>query len=179
MGRLARHDPDEIMEFSSIDKDMFEFFVCFITSKFGKCGSFRTRTRKNVSFIFRTKRADVLSLFREYAPYGTYQWRITTKMFRETQKFKKDFIIGFIEAEGYVDTGASRITVYSSNLRGLNDFKKLLGEFEISSGIVGPYAGAYRLLIYGKQNLAKILNFGFFCKRKERQLRAILNRRKT
>lgn len=26
IGRLALHDPDEIMEFSSIDKDMFEFF---------------------------------------------------------------------------------------------------------------------------------------------------------
>lgn len=104
--------------------------------------------------------------------------RITKKTFRETQKFKKDFIVGFIEAEGYVDPQASRITVYSSNLRGLDDLKKLLKEFEISSGIVGPYAGAYRLPIYGKQNLTKILNFGFCCKRKERQLRTILNDRK-
>jgi len=100
-------------------------------------------------------------------------------MFRETQKFKKNFIVGFIEAEGYIDTRTRRITVYSSNLDGIKDFKKLLGEFNISSGIVGPYAGAYRLLIYGKQNMAKILDFGFFCKRKERQLKTMLNHRKT
>jgi len=175
VGQLARHDPDEIVEFSSIDRDMFDFFIKFITSKFGKCGFVRTRIRKNISFVFRTRKADVLFFFKKYAPYGTYEWRITSKMFRETRKFKKNFIVGFIEAEGYVDTRAHRITVYSSNLDGIKDFKKLLEEFKISSGIVGPYAGAYRLLIYGKQNLAKILDFGLCCKRKERQLKTILS----
>ena len=113
IGQLARRDPDEILEFSSIDKDMFGFFVKFITSKFGKCGFIRTRIRRNVSFIFRTKRKDVISLFKEYAPYGTYKWRITPRMFQETTKFKKDFIVGFIEAEGYVDQYTKRITIYS------------------------------------------------------------------
>jgi hypothetical protein len=174
IGRLSRSDPDEILEFSTIDKDMFEFFAEFVISRFGKCGFIRTRVRKNVSFIFRTKRKDVISLLKEYAPYGTYKWRITPAMFRETQKFKKDFIAGFIEAEGYVDLYTKRITVYSSNLLGLGDFKNLLDEFKISSVIVGPYAGAYRLLICGERNLTKILDFGFSCERKKRLLKAVV-----
>ncbi len=174
VGPLAKRDSDVIIEFSSIDKDMFRFFVRFITSRFRKCGFIRTRMRKNVSFIFRTKRKDILLLFRKYAPYGTYKWRINQRMSNESRKFKKDFIVGFIEAEGYIDTYTGRITIYSSNLAGLKDLKKLLEEFGISSGFVGPYAGAYRLLIYGKLNLAKILGFGFCCKRKEKLLRTVL-----
>lgn len=174
-GRLAHDDPTKIVEFSSTDRDMFDSFVGFIKSKFGECGFIRKRKRKKISFIFRTKRKDVLSLFEEYGPYGTYEWRITHQIFEETQKFKEDFIAGFIEAEGYVDPYSHRITIYSSNLSGLEDLKKLLKEFKISSGIVGPYAGAYRLLIYGKRNLSKILGFGFCCKRKERQLKDLLN----
>jgi hypothetical protein len=176
VGYLARSRTDEIIEFSSRDRDMFDFFVKFITLKFGKCGYFRERIRKDTSFIFRIKRADVYSFFQKYAPYGTHTWRITPKMFGEDPEFKKDFIVGLIEAEGYVDIFTGRIVVYSSNLQGLKDFKKLLTEFKISSRIVGPYAGAYRLLIYGERNLTKILGFGFCCKRKENQLKLLLKR---
>jgi hypothetical protein len=114
---------------------------------------------------------------KKFGIYGTYDWRIPSKVFDNNEALR-EWIKCFFTSEAYVSNSCKNIQVKSVNKFGLDDISNTLKSFDIESKIYGPYkqkvktqSDYFVLVVSRKTNVLKYRNtIGFYHSKKNKDL---------
>lgn len=109
----------------------------------------------------------------DYCDYFSKTWSVPKQIFNSSQKIKKEFLIALYDDEGSVIPYGKSVIIrlYSINLSGLKQVRKLLGDFWIKTKIqkgFGLRRNVYSLTTKDVNSFYEKL--GFYCVRKQKKI---------
>ena len=157
------------------DEELLKQFKSDIMSTYGletkRFKNISGKTGKEISMEFVRSKLAYEDLIK-YGPYKSDNWIIPEIIFNSQKELKRELIRTFADNEGSVCNNL--IKIYSINLKGLKQVKKLIEEFDIGCRIKGGFGckrNVFAIIISGKKNVIKYRDIiGFSLKRKQDKL---------